>query len=55
MNRKSTTRFIYESPDGGKTLYRRPFGKLHPRELVITPKLDRGSRNLLILPTHLQN
>jgi len=23
--------YIYESPDGGKTVYRRPFGKDKPR------------------------
>jgi hypothetical protein len=26
--------WIYESSDKGKTIYRRPFGKLEPRELV---------------------
>jgi len=25
--------YIYESPDGGITLYRRPYGKNEPREL----------------------
>jgi hypothetical protein len=29
--------WIYESPDKGKTVYRRPFGKSEPRELVGTP------------------
>ena len=28
-------KWIYESPDKGKTVYRRPFGKLGPRELII--------------------
>jgi len=31
---KSIT-WIYETPDKGKTLYRRPFGKTGPRELII--------------------
>jgi len=26
--------WIYESPDNGKTVYRRPFGKKEPKELV---------------------
>ena len=26
--------WVYESPDKGKTIYRRPFGKSEPRELV---------------------
>ena len=26
--------YIYESPDGGKTVYKRPFGELGERELV---------------------
>jgi len=28
-------KWIFESPDKGKTIYRRPFGKSRPRELVI--------------------
>ena len=27
--------WIYESPDKGKTVYRRPFGKSFPRELMV--------------------
>jgi hypothetical protein len=27
-------RYIYESPDGGHTIYRRPFNQLGPKELV---------------------
>ena len=27
--------WIYESPDKGKTVYRRPFGKSKPRQLII--------------------
>ena len=27
--------WIYESPDGGRTVYRRPFGKLGPKQLVL--------------------
>ena len=30
--------WIYESPDKGKTVYRRPFGKSGPRELMIFNK-----------------
>jgi len=30
---KSTDKYIYESPDGGDTIYRRPFGT-NQRELV---------------------
>lgn len=26
--------WIYESPDKGKTVYRRPFGKSRPREII---------------------
>lgn len=33
-NNKSIT-WIYESPDKGKTIYRRPFGKTGPKELII--------------------
>jgi hypothetical protein len=28
-------KWIYESPDKGKTLYRRPFGKTGPKELIM--------------------
>ncbi len=27
-------KWIYESPDKGKTVYRRPFGKTGPKELI---------------------
>jgi hypothetical protein len=32
--------YIYESPDGGITLYRRPFGKDEPRE-VFDKSMDK--------------
>ena len=31
----AVSNWIYESPDGGKTLYRRPFGGTQPRERLI--------------------
>ena len=31
----SHIKYIYESPDEGKTVYRRPFGKDGPRELIV--------------------
>ncbi len=34
MVMKSETFWIYESPDKGKTLYKRPFGKLEPKLLI---------------------
>lgn len=34
---KENKQYIYESPDKGKTIYRREFGKLD-RELVSQPK-----------------
>lgn len=37
MKEKKEIVWIYESPDNGKTIYRRPFGKLKPRELVKKP------------------
>ena len=33
MNEKEV--WIYESPDKGKTVYRRPFGKDGPKELMV--------------------
>tara|TARA_Y100000593_G_C4285558_1_gene325270 strand:- start:341 stop:493 length:153 start_codon:yes stop_codon:yes gene_type:complete len=38
MKKKIQT-WIYESPDGGKTVYKRPFGKLGPRIKVIPKKI----------------
>lgn len=33
--------YIFESPDGGHSVYRRPFGKNGPRELVsVSPELQ---------------
>jgi len=48
-------RYIYESPDKGKTVYRRPFGKLEPKELVEHPLLEKNTLSLLRLPFFLQN
>lgn len=31
MKKTEKTVWIYESPDNGKTVYKRPFGKLEPR------------------------
>jgi len=36
------TEYIYESPDNGKTVYRRKFGDYHNRELV--PLTEREAR-----------
>lgn len=30
--------YIYESPDGGKTIYRREFGDYENKELVVNEK-----------------
>ena len=32
--------WIYESPDKGKTVYRRPFGKSKPKELIKLNGID---------------
>jgi hypothetical protein len=37
MNKEEVV-WIYESPDKGKTVYRRPFGKSGPRELMVFNK-----------------
>lgn len=29
------TSWIYETPDGGKTLYRRPMGQLEPKQIQV--------------------
>ena len=34
MSEKNKKVWIYESPDGGKTIYRREFGKYDKREKV---------------------
>ena len=36
--------WIYESPDKGKTIYRRPFGKSSPKELI---KKEEDIKDLL--------
>ena len=33
--------YIYESPDGGKTVYKRPFGKDGPKELCPTYLINK--------------
>ena len=42
----SKTVWIYESPDGGKTVYKRPFGKLEPR-IKIDSEDQRSYREIL--------
>jgi hypothetical protein len=32
--------YIYESPDKGKTVYRRPFGQLQPKELIPSEEIE---------------
>lgn len=34
QKKQNSDSYIYESPDGGKTVYRRPFGDTSKRELV---------------------
>ena len=38
--------WIYESPDGGETVYRRKSGDWSHRELVKSPKDDKNQLNL---------
>ena len=33
--KKNEIIWVYESPDNGKTIYRRPVGKLKPRQLIV--------------------
>tara|TARA_E500000318_G_scaffold111298_1_gene129382 strand:- start:13003 stop:13302 length:300 start_codon:yes stop_codon:yes gene_type:complete len=46
------TTFIYESPDGGKTVTRRPFGgDIADREVIqkpATPEVDKQAYSLLV-------
>jgi len=44
MKNKEKIVWIYESPDKGKTIYRRPFGKLYPKELI---KKDNNFEDLI--------
>ena len=37
-------KYIYESPDNGKTVYKRPFGKLKPKVLIKKNGLDLSNR-----------
>jgi hypothetical protein len=37
--------WIYESPDKGKTVYRRPFGKSKPRQLIRVNNLSTYQLN----------
>ena len=34
MKKSKENVWIYESPDGGKTVYKRPFGKSEPRIMI---------------------
>jgi len=44
---ESETKWIYESPDNGKTVFRRPFGNYEtPRELV-TPSYDKTKESII--------
>lgn len=38
------TVWIYESPDNGKTIYKRPFGKSEPRVLINKNGIDLSNR-----------
>lgn len=40
---QETKKYIYESPDKGKTIYRREFGKLE-KELIKETKQNEDSR-----------
>ncbi len=40
----SKTVWIFESPDNGKTIYKRPFGKLELRILIKKNGLDLSNR-----------
>lgn len=46
LQKVSKTVWIYESPDGGKTVYKRPFGKLEPR-IKIDSEDQRRYREIL--------
>ena len=40
--------WIYESPDNGKTVFRRPFGDYDaPREKVVTQSYDKNRESIL--------
>ena len=41
---QTKTVWIFESPDKGKTVYKRPFGKLEPRILIKKNGLDLSNR-----------
>lgn len=38
------TVWIYESPDNGKTIYKRPFGKLEPKILISKNGINISNR-----------
>tara|TARA_Y100000361_G_C11159854_1_gene346513 strand:+ start:2031 stop:2168 length:138 start_codon:yes stop_codon:yes gene_type:complete len=42
--KKKTQTWIFESPDNGKTVYKRPFGKLEPKILIKTKTVDLKNR-----------
>ncbi len=37
IRKESDGAWVYESPDNGKTIYRRPFGDINNRELIKSP------------------
>ena len=41
---QTKTVWIFESPDNGKTVYKRPFGKLEPRILIKSKNVDLRNR-----------
>lgn len=41
---QTKTVWIFESPDNGKTIYKRPFGKSEPRFLIKKNDLDLSNR-----------
>ena len=41
---QTKTVWIYESPDKGKTIYKRPFGKLEPKVLIKKNGIDISNR-----------
>lgn len=48
-NLKETDTYIYESPDGGKTMYRRKIGDYSNRELLNDQKKIRSITNYIMV------
>ena len=46
MKKTEKTVWIYESPDNGKTVYKRPFGKLEPRIKIVSEDQKRHTEIL---------